>query len=225
MIKKLLIWDIDGTLVDCGAAGRRAMDQTFKVLFGIDHAFDGIAMSGRLDRVILREAFQKHGLPERKLSNFYEHYEQILDDILGQTEVKLYKGIVEVLNYSSAHEDMINVISTGNCEVGAWLKLKHAGIDHYFEHGGFGCGFTEREALVGYIITAMEQHYNVVFEKKDVVVIGDTPHDIVSGKHHLATTIAVLTGGYSRADLQKYEPTYIVEDFSCINDIIDMLEV
>jgi phosphoglycolate phosphatase-like HAD superfamily hydrolase len=225
MIKKLLIWDIDGTLVDCGSAGRRAMDQTFKELFNIDHAFEGISMAGRLDQVILRDAFHKHALKECELETFYKRYEQVLDGILSQVDVHIYDGVQEILDFSATHKNIINVISTGNCEVGAWLKLKHAGIDHYFEHGGFGCSFSEREDLVGYIIRDIQNKYKVNFNKKDIVVIGDTPHDITSGKYHNATTVAVLTGHYSRAVLQSYEPTFIIDDFSCISDIIDILEV
>lgn len=225
MIKKLLIWDIDGTLVDCGSAGRLAMDQTFKELFDIDHAFEGISMAGRLDQVILKDAFQKHALQDGDLDHFYKRYEEVLDEVLSQTDVQVYEGIEQVLEFSAAHQDIINVISTGNCEVGAWLKLKHAGIDHYFEHGGFGCSFTEREDLVGYIINDIEKKYKVFFDRKNVIVIGDTPHDITSGKHHDTTTVAVLTGHYSRDVLQGYDPTFIIENFSCISDIIDILEV
>ncbi len=225
MIKKLLIWDIDGTLVDCGAAGRMAMDRTFKELFSIDNGFDGISMAGRLDQVILKDAFTKHRLEYNELSHFYSHYEQVLDEVLVKTGARLYDGIAEALAYAADHDDILNVISTGNCEVGAWLKLKHAGIDHYFDHGGFGCGFTEREDLVGQIIQDVERTYQVTFDTKNIFVIGDTPHDITSGQRHDATTIAVLTGHYSKEQLLAYRPTYIIKDFTKLNDFIGMLEV
>lgn len=225
MNRKLLIWDIDGTLVDCGAAGRKAMDRTFKELFKVENAFEGISMAGRLDRVILKDAFEKHALNQLELSHFYKRYEEILDDVLTQTEVKLYAGILKVLAYAASKQSIINVISTGNCEVGAWLKLKHAGIDHYFEHGGFGCGFVKRESLVGQVIEDIEEKHQISYDPKDIVVIGDTPHDITSGQFHHATTIAVLTGSYSREELLAYKPTYIIENFEHLNDFIDMLEV
>lgn len=225
MIRKLLIWDIDGTLVDCGSAGHQAMERTFEELFSIENGFEGISMAGRLDQVILKDAFDRHEVEHTDLSIFYERYEKILDEVLEEIEVRLYDGIEAVLSYAADHKELLNVISTGNCEVGAWLKLKHAGIDKYFEHGGFGCGFTQRRHLVGQIIKDVETRYEVELQDKNVFVIGDTPHDITSGKHHNATTIAVLTGHYSREQLLAYQPTYIIENFAQLDDFIDMLEV
>lgn len=225
MNRKLLIWDIDGTLVDCGSAGRKAMDRTFKDLFQVDNGFEGISMSGRLDQVILREAIEKHALNQLDVANFYQRYEEVLDEVLSKTDVKLYAGISETLAFTDSQHTLINVISTGNCEVGAWLKLKHAGIDHYFEHGGFGCSFVKREDLVGQIIKEVEEKHKVTFDPKDIVVIGDTPHDISSGQFHQATTIAVLTGSYSKEELLAYKPTYIIDNFEHLDDFIDMLEV
>jgi phosphoglycolate phosphatase-like HAD superfamily hydrolase len=225
MIRKLLIWDIDGTLVDCGAAGRKAMDRTFEDLFQVKNGFDGISMSGRLDQVILKDAFERHGVAATDLQVFYDRYEKVLDSVLENTDVRLYQGIEKVLAYTGAHKEMINVISTGNCEVGAWLKLKHAGIDHYFDKGGFGCSFTAREDLVGQVIKDVEAEHQLSFLPENVFVIGDTPHDITSGQHHQATTIAVLTGSYTKEELMAYQPTYIIENFAQIEDFIDMLEV
>jgi len=225
MIRKLLIWDIDGTLVDCGSAGRLAMDKTFKELYGVDNGFEGICMAGRLDQVILKDALKTHGIDQADLEVFYAHYKHVLDDVLDKTDVKVYKGVIDVLEYTKNRHDLLNVISTGNSEVGAWLKLKHAGIDHHFEHGGFGCGFSKREDLVGHIIRDVENKHQISLKSNHVFVIGDTPHDITSGKHHDATTIAVLTGHYTREELQAYEPTYIIDNFSKIDDFIDMLEV
>ncbi len=225
MNRKLLIWDIDGTLIDCGAAGRKAMNRTFKEVFQIDNGFEGISMSGRLDQVILKEAFDRHSLNHQDVTHFYERYKNILDEILKQTEVKLYAGILDVLDYTESHHNIINVISTGNCEVGAWLKLKHAGIDQYFEQGGFGCSFVKREDLVGQTIKVVEKKHSIVFDPKDIIVIGDTPYDIMSGQHHRTTTIAVLTGSYSRQELLAYKPTYIIDNFEDLNEFIGMLEV
>lgn len=225
MNKKLLIWDIDGTLIDCGAAGRQAMDRTFKELFDIDDAFQGVSMAGRLDQVILKDALTKHCIELANLDAFYKRYEEVLDQVLSDIDIRLCEGIADVLAYTASRENLLNVISTGNCQVGAWLKLKHAGIDHYFEHGGFGCGFSEREELVGQIIEDVEKRYKINFGEKDIVVIGDTPHDITSGKHHHATTIAVLTGHHSKEALAIYKPTFIIESFAQVKDFISMLEV
>lgn len=225
MIRKLLIWDIDGTLVDCGSAGRLAMNKTFKDLYGVDNGFEGISMAGRLDQVILKDALKTHGIDQADLENFYSHYKDVLDEVLHQTDIKIYAGIIDVLAYTKNRWDVLNVISTGNSSVGAWLKLKHAGIDHYFEHGAFGCSFSRREDLVGHIIKEVEHKHQMSLKTNHIFVIGDTPHDIISGKYHETQTIAVLTGHYTREELQAYEPTYIIDNFSKINDFMDMLEV
>ena len=224
MKEKLLIWDIDGTLLDCGSAGRKAMDHTFKNMFDISNGFNGISMSGRLDSVIIEDAVRSHGIKDFSIDRFYDIYERTLKDILKDQNVKVYEGIVELLEYCAQKKNFINVISTGNCEIGAKAKLERCSLEKYFKMGGFGCSFVERNDIVKFLIDEVKKTFEVDIENDNIFVIGDTPYDIISGNSAGVRSIAVLTGGYHEDELKKYNPNYIFKNFSNIDEVIKILE-
>ena len=221
---KLLIWDIDGTLLDCGSAGRKAMDRTFENLFDISNGFDGIAMAGRLDSVIIGDAVKNHKIEEFSIDKFYETYEHTLKRILKDQSVRVYEGIIELLEYCSEKENFINVISTGNCKIGAKAKLESGSLEKYFKMGGFGCSFVERNDIVKFLIDEVKKTFKIDIENDNIFVIGDTPHDIISGNSAGVRSIAVLTGGYGEEELRKYNPNYILKNFSNMDEVIKILE-
>lgn len=222
--RKLLIWDIDGTLLNCGSAGRIAMDKTFFKMFGIKNGFDDISMAGRLDSAILSDAIGKHKLDCIELEAFYTAYEVELEEVLNHSKVDVLNNVIDILEYCEKQGDILNAIGTGNCEVGAKLKLKHAGLQEFFDFGSYGCGSDTRINLVNRIIVEAKEQFDSSLQDEDIFVIGDTPHDIESGKVNGVKSIAVATGQYSKLDLDRYEPDFIFDNISDLKDFIRAID-
>jgi len=225
---KLLIWDIDGTLLTVNRAGRAAMDMTFKEVFDIDRAFDLVNMSGRLDGVILREALQVHALDiediEALETAFYARYKGILENLLSTSfEGVLYPGIRKILDLTHGDHDIINMIGTGNCKVGAIAKLSSQRIQNYFEIGAYGDEYHDRGDLIKGAIDKAQKRYAIDFDDEDIFVIGDTVHDINAAKAAGVKSVVVLTGSDDYAKVVEANPDYIFKDFENHHDFLDIL--
>jgi len=224
MSKKLLIWDIDGTLIDCMGSGRRAMDKTFHKLFGIENGFQNIKMAGRLDWQIVNDAIKHHSIENFDIDIFFKEYEKILKDELKSNQCgKILPGILEILENTSGKENIYHVLGTGNCQEGAKLKLSHLGIDTYFKLGGFGNNNLKRWQMIEKVIREAKEYFNVNFSPKDIYVIGDTVFDIECGKKLGVKSIAVATGSCEYEVLAKSSPDYIFKNFERASEFINFI--
>jgi phosphoglycolate phosphatase-like HAD superfamily hydrolase len=221
---KLLLFDIDGTILLSGGAATRAANRAFKKIYGIPNVMDGIKPDGKTDPIILREMFHKglerDFLPEEAIRVFKEYLLFLREEIVDSEGFRIMPGIPEVLKALSKREGVIMGIATGNIEEGAWIKLSHAGLESYFKFGGFGSDSEDRGQLIR---TAIERgkaivKHNGEFER--VFVIGDTPFDIVHGREAGAKTVAVATGSYSAHDLYMYDPDHLFEDLSDVDSVL-----
>ncbi|WP_432401943.1 HAD family hydrolase [Wukongibacter sp. M2B1] len=220
----LLIWDIDGTLIDSKGSGRRAMDEAFLNLFNIKEGFKGVNMAGRLDSQIIKKAFEINKIEEMDFVRFLDKYEEMLKkELKCNTSSKVLPGINEILESTSSQENLFHVLGTGNCERGARLKLSHLGLDKYFEIGGFGDEDAKRWQIIKKAIDKAKTFYKADFSMKQIYVIGDTPLDIECGKILGIKSVAVATGGYSCDELEQYEPDYIFQSFEDFEEFLSIL--
>lgn len=225
MKKILLIWDIDGTLIDSKGCGRRAMDRTFMKLYNIEDGFKTVNMAGRLDWKIVKDALEINKVSQENIFDFLNNYGSILkEELKNDSLCKVLPGIEEIFQNTFEDKDIYHVIGTGNCEIGAKLKLSHLGLDKYFEIGGFGDEDMERWELIGLIMDKAIDYYNVDFKKNDVYVIGDTPSDIECGKKLGINSVAVATGRHKYNELEKYNPDYIFQSLSAFEDFISLIK-
>ena len=209
---KLLIWDIDGTLLHCGGSGRNALEKTFEERYSISKAFDAVQMAGKMDKNILEEALEKNNLSDEDIHDIISHYGiNLKKELENNREFKLLQNIKINLHKLSKDNRIYNVIATGNSEVGGILKLKKAGLDEYFSLGSFGNHFTKRGILVKNAINVARFSYDIDFKKENIYMIGDTPDDILAGKENGIRTIAVATGGYSKEKLAINKPDYLFD--------------
>ncbi|MDI3257988.1 MAG: HAD family hydrolase [Kyrpidia sp.] len=213
---KLLIWDIDGTLTYTPGVGRRAMEMAFEEEFGISNALEGIDMAGGLDVEIVRQAFERHGLPHERRSPYFSRYLHLLDQLLaaphpgGPTP-----GIVETLETLAVRNDVIQVLGTGNIEPGAWIKLRRHGLARYFETGGFGDHPVPRWMVIRSAIDRARSHYGTgEIPPDEIYVIGDTPRDIEAGRHLGVRTVSVATGPFSLEQLAEHKPDHLLPSFA-----------
>jgi phosphoglycolate phosphatase len=221
---KLLLFDIDGTLLTTFGAGRSAICQAAKDLFGLDEDLSGITIAGNTDGGIVRAVLAKHGLAPSKesIERFTEGYFVRLNENLLKNAGRLLPGISELLNAVDAVPSAKGLL-TGNIERGARLKLNLLGLGHRFEFGAFSDDSFDRNELGPFAKARAESRYNQAFASDAVYVIGDTPRDIVCGKAFGARTVAVATGHYGPAELAPHRPDFIFEDFSSTSEVMKAL--
>lgn len=207
---KLLIWDIDGTLLHCGGSGKNALEKTFEERYNISDAFKSVPMAGKMDKNILEDTLKKNNLLKEDIHDIISHYGiKLKDELERNKEFKLLQNIKINLHNISKDNRIYSVIATGNSEVGSILKLKRAGLDKYFPLGSFGNHFTKRSALVKNAISIAKFNYDIEFKNENIYMIGDTPDDILAGKENGIKTIGVATGGYSIKELAINKPDYL----------------
>lgn len=211
----LMIWDVDGTLIDSRSCGRKAMDKAFDVLFGIENAFMGIKMAGRLDAMIVRDAMENKGIAEQdRIKLFFDTYCEILEHMLasGEDYVQILPGIQEIFQNQDHPHNLCHVLGTGNIERGARIKLKPHDLNKYFPVGGFGDVVLERWQMIHQAIENAQVYHGLEYEKENIYVVGDTPLDIECGKILGVKSIAVATGGHTLEALMEHAPDYLFTD-------------
>jgi len=224
---KLLLFDIDGTLLQTNGAGTRAANRAFEKIYGIKNAMNQIDAAGKTDPIILKEIFMNElnrDLFHEEAKELYKLYIPFLEEETGKSETTVMPGIPELLENLSPRKDMVLGVATGNIEEGAWIKLRSAGLDNHFKLGGFGSDSHSREHLILKALDRAKNHtaHPVEFEK--IFVIGDTPYDINHGRAAGAITVGVATGSYSRAQLEEHNPDHIFDDLNNLEMVLRVFE-
>jgi phosphoglycolate phosphatase-like HAD superfamily hydrolase len=212
-VPRLLLFDVDNTLLWSGGAGSRAMAFAFGELFGVEDGFRDIEFSGRTDRWILASALRHHGVDgdyasheAMFLERYYAHLPQTLNDLPG----KLMPGFPELLEALAGSPDVRLGLATGNFSGGARLKLAHYGIDTYFAGGGFGEESEDRTEVVRVAVERLGEG----LPGAEAVVVGDTPHDISAALANGALAVGVATGSHAADQLRESGADLVFEDFS-----------
>jgi len=225
---KLVLFDIDGTLLTTGAAGADAMRYAFADLCGIADGFTGIEMSGKTDAAILLEALMQHQVDETTVSVevFYERYIPHLRLTLQELHRprRLMPGFPALLEELAEQPDIVLGLLTGNFAMGAQLKLESFGIWHYFRLGAYGSDHVDRNALVPIALQRTQALLGHTIPVQQTFVIGDTPRDIACAHAHGARAVAVATGGYSLAELRRYEPEHAFENLADVPTIVRIFQ-
>lgn len=222
-MRRLVLWDIDGTLVKTMGAGRRAIDRAFLELYGWAQATEGVRMDGRTDPWICEEVFRQRKLAPARFDEarraVLARYVQLLEAELATPaegpQFGPLPGITAALAALASHGDAKQGLLTGNIEPGAKRKLERFDLWRYFPVGAYGDDAPERPGLLPVALARAEERLGHRFAPGQAVVVGDTPRDIEVGRVHGARTIAVATGGaYGRAELAAHDPDHLFDDLS-----------
>ncbi len=222
-MKKLILWDVDATLLLTDGISGQAMRAAMAEVFGPVPRKERTFFSGKTDWQIIRDTFP-HISPEHieeQLPTFSATY------IAGfqqqhaalQQRSRLMPGVMDLIQRLHQHQQtVVQAPLTGNIAPIARLKLELFGLLPYLNTsaGAYGDDHYERTTLVPIAANRATQHYGHTFTGNAIVVIGDTPNDIRCGKLNGARTIAVATGPYSVADLQAHQPDAMFQDLSDI---------
>jgi phosphoglycolate phosphatase-like HAD superfamily hydrolase len=230
IVMKLILFDIDGTLVLTGGAGMRAMDRAFAQLCGAERALEGIALAGRTDRVIVRDALDRLSpgatLDETWLEAFQDVYCRHLEVELANgasAGKRVLPGIRPLLDALAAREDVALGLLTGNFPRAARIKLAHFDLWDYFAWGAFGDAHLDRNALLPVAIQASRDHVTVEVPAERIVVIGDTPHDVACARSGGARCIAVATGIHAADELRATDADVVFDDLSDTEAVLRVL--
>jgi len=224
---KILLFDIDGTLLLSGGAGRRGMEKAFEDTFEVPAALDGLTLSGMTDPLIFKNACVKHNLPysDEKHEAFKTAYlENLPKEILkpGSNKIAM-PGVHELISKLSSMDGIQLGLLTGNYRKGAEIKLDHFNLNHYFGFGAFGDDNMDRNKLLPYAIERFKKMNGNSSNENEVWVIGDTPKDIECARPHDAIAVAVATGEYSSEHLAEAKPDFLFNDLSNMDDFLDII--
>jgi len=218
------LFDIDGTLLNSGGAGKAAMESALAAEFGLGHVQQGIPYSGRTDRAIGQDLLHFHDIEPTPANwgRLQKAYLGNLPGCLKRHDGKVLPGITALLERLAAHEQVAVGLLTGNIRAGARAKLGHFDLFHHFEFGGFGDDHFERNDVAREALAAAQAYCDGVTCER-IWVIGDTPLDIRCARAIGARVAAVATGVHSLAELEAEEPDLLLADLSDASRLLEVL--
>jgi phosphoglycolate phosphatase-like HAD superfamily hydrolase len=243
---KLLLFDIDGTLLLSGGAGRRALERAFFALHGVRDGMEDVPFAGRTDPAIVGDIYLR-GLgraPEpHEMRALFDAYIRLLEEEIARAErYAVMPGVAELLPMLAARNDLLLGLVTGNMERAAQIKLGRAGLSHHFRFGGYGSDSEDRVALTRLAIergrrlaaqsaasdapgrTSESSHSAAGATASSAFIIGDTPADVRAGKAARAFTIAVATGGADFETLAAESPDLLLRDLTDAQSLLSAID-
>jgi phosphoglycolate phosphatase-like HAD superfamily hydrolase len=227
-VRRLLLFDIDGTMLTCQGRGVRAMHRAMQQLFGLGPVEVRILPQGKTDPMLFDEIGAAYGLDAAAIAThdaaLRSTYIQALDaELRAPDACQVKRGVPELLQALRSRPEIALGIVSGNLERAAWLKLRAAGIAEYFAAGAFGSDGRRRADLVALALERFAARGGTPFGPQDVWVIGDTPDDVAGGRAHGTRTLAVATGSFARAELEAASPDVVFDDFVATDAVVDTL--
>jgi phosphoglycolate phosphatase-like HAD superfamily hydrolase len=212
----VLLFDIDGTLLSAGGAGRRALERAFAGRCGTATPLHDVRFNGMTDPGIVRAGLERLGRPVDAVlvTGILEDYVALLGDELERAQTLVHPGVGDLLDALADARHVAVGVGTGNLRAGAHLKLARAGLDRHFAFGGFGSDHEDRAELLRIGAARGAARLGVALDRCRLVVIGDTPLDVAAASAIGATALAVTTGGCARDELAGAGATWTFTDLS-----------
>lgn len=210
----VFLFDIDGTLLSSGGAGKHALEEALLHEFGLDSIRVHVPYSGRTDVAISRDLLTAHDISptEERLQRLQNAYLQRLPSALVAKQGAVLPGVVPMLDKLVAlKEEVLIGLLTGNVRRGAAVKLGHFSIYHYFRFGGFGDGVLTRDEVALAAWQAAQAEHQQELQPERTWVLGDTPLDISCARTIGARVVAVTTGHHSKEELASHRPDMLLE--------------
>ncbi len=244
-LRKLILFDIDGTLIRTGGAGVRAMTRAFEQTCGVSDALQTVEVAGRTDRLIMTDALALVGRPldDDLVHRFRDLYCDFLREELrgmpehsgasdtagtGPSDARGVQGALPgvrlLLEELEQRDDVDLALLTGNFRSSAEIKLAHYDLWRYFPWGAFADDALERPDLLPVALTRYHSHTTRAIDPADVIIVGDTPHDVTCARQGGAKVVAVATGNFDREALSRYEPDVVFEDLRDTSAFMSLID-
>ena len=225
---KAVLFDIDGTILNCNKAGRSALIKATVDTFGTVGKMEAVDFQGKTDPSILIESLSIMGFSDKDIADkshmLKEKYFHYLEESIHKYEVIVYPGIKDILLKLSDREDIILGLLTGNFTESAKIKLSSHDLNRFFKFGAFGDDAPIRNLLPEVAQKKISELYNLQIDFKDTIIIGDTIYDVRCAKYAGAVSIAVGTGWGEPETLKKENPDYYFDNLSDIDEFMKILE-
>lgn len=227
-IPRILLFDIDGTLLDPVGEGKVLMRRAMEDVFGTSGEIDAYDMSGKVDWQIVTDLMLQAGISpdsvEEKRGDFFAAYARHVEASAPTLKMHLLPGVAELLERLSGDKKYLLGLVTGNVREAVPHKLLAAGIDPaLFRFGAFGSEHPDRNLLPALALSRLEQALGLTIPRERVLVIGDTPRDIECAHHTGVKVLCVATGRYSVEALCEFEPDYLLEDLTDTDAVMSIL--
>ncbi len=214
---RLVLFDIDGTLLSAGRISRQALSEAFLDARCGEVPLDGYEFSGKTDPQIIREllagrvaASEIDRIAELALALYLDHLERRMH----AEAVVPKRGAEALLQRLAADPGVTLALLTGNHERGARVKLEPVGFNAYFPFGAFGSDHADRYELPTIAVSRARERTGREFDGKEVVIVGDSIHDVACGRKLNVKSVAVASGLTSSERLAREAPDHLFDDFS-----------
>jgi phosphoglycolate phosphatase len=210
------LFDIDGTLLSSGGAGKAALEEGLAEEFGVRGTMEKLVLSGRTDNAIVSDLLRLSGLAdsEENRARLFAGYLRHLPGCLARCAGRVLPGVQALLGLLGTRGDVAVGLLTGNIRAGARLKLGHYGLYEYFAFGGFGDRHHHRDDVAREALAEVHRHLGTRVDPGRVWVIGDTPLDVACARAIGARAVAVVTGWHDRTELAACGPDLLLDDLS-----------
>ena len=217
---RVLLFDIDGTLIRSGGAGKAAMEAALRSAFGVRDVRHKVPFSGRTDPGIARELLQVHGIEPTpaNVNRLRDAYLAHLPETLRRIPGTVLPGIETALRRE--RQGAVIGLLTGNVRAGAQIKLRHYGLWDHFPFGGFADDLTDRDDVARRALAEAEAHVGRPVDPADVWVIGDTPLDVQCARAIGAKAVVVATGWHPPEELVACCPDHLLPDFTHAGELL-----
>lgn len=227
---KLLLFDIDHTLLASGGAGFRAINRAFAELYGVENATRGIVPDGKTDPMLFEEAIRNapgaRASQDGRLATLIQLYERLLPEEMTAPPARLMPGVTELLEALSVRSGLLLGLLTGNLESTAHAKLRTFDLDGFFGFGAFGSDDRDRLQLPPVAVRRAEELTGTrIGLGPHVVVIGDTQRDVVCALAWGATAVGVATGNTTEEELRDAGAHLVFRDLADTAAVIAALGV
>lgn len=211
----ILLFDIDGTLILSGGAGRRAFERAFRELYGIPEAMKDYAPQGKTDYLIAAELIRRHlGRAPRdgEVEQVIDRYVRFLpEEVARSAGYRVLPGVKEVLSRLHRHPAVLLGLATGNVREGARIKLARGNLNRYFAFGAFGETFVRAEIILRAREEGLRRARQQGISRPRIVVVGDTPLDVEAARRAGAEAVIVRTGPSTPEELEAARPDLLLD--------------
>ncbi len=227
-MQRLVLFDIDETMISSDGAGRRAIQRVLHQLYAVEAHHTNIVMSGKTDPQILHEILTSSKMSADEIPQAIEkaldlYLDQLEEEILSAKSYIVHAGVYELIEAIANHSEMYLGLLTGNVERGARMKLEQFGLNKHFSVGAYGSDSANRLELPAIASQRAEEQFKIRFHPEDLVIIGDSVNDVYCAKGFGAKCIAVNTGKTSWDELEATQPQYLFKSLAKTKEVIEAI--